>query len=465
MEFDGNNEIPYPLRSVHPLHEIGGEGELPVAAVKARRIAESGCFGAAADKYAKLAEQRPDHPGLRANVALCRMWDGAHKAAAAAFRLAAGAERDFETAAEYEALAQLLSLTEEGGGQVTLKDVAYTAESVSGLLSELDGRPAFHRLPIPDDEERPARLSAVYEILDRPLPEPTADDAAELSADAIPRVVGEVTVLDGGDGDPPRAILSAFEGDELTAARAALDGVPGLGEGEQAPDEIENYSLPAEMFGLRWRWSFPKAVPQRRRRAMEQAEWHRRVAEVWPDTPLSALGGKTPAAGEGGRRAAGPAGRGAVRAGRRLRPRPVRTGPERAAGGVRPAADRAGAGRRGRPRGRLLRDPPVPHGGEGPDRPAVAHGAQPRPAGAHLPLPAGRADRGARPPPPSGRRPTPARPTRRWSTSPATGSTMTRRSACWTRAASSRRGSRTTSRRCSAGTPANWRCGWKTPPT
>ena len=297
MEFDGNNEIPYPLRSVHPLHEVtasgkDGDEEFVAAAQKARRIAESGCFGAAADKYAKLAEQRPNDPGLRSNVALCRMWDGSHKAAAAAFRLAAGSEKDFETAAEYEALAQLLSLTDESGPQVGLKDVPFTISSVAALLSDLDGRATFHRLPSPDDEERPARLAAVYELLDRPMP--VAEDAAEITADDVPRVVGEVTVLEGAPGEPPRAILSAFEGDELAAAETFLAEVPGLTRGDDPPDDIESYSLPAEMFGLRWRWAFPESVPQRTRRAMERAEWDRRVDEVWPTTPLAALGGRSP---------------------------------------------------------------------------------------------------------------------------------------------------------------------------
>ncbi|MEM9702919.1 MAG: tetratricopeptide repeat protein, partial [Planctomycetota bacterium] len=68
MEFDGDAEVPYPLRSVHPLYEIGGEGEAAEAAAKARRIAESGCYGAAAEKYAAVAKALPNHAGVRANV-------------------------------------------------------------------------------------------------------------------------------------------------------------------------------------------------------------------------------------------------------------------------------------------------------------------------------------------------------------------------------------------------------------
>ncbi|HEX6985633.1 MAG TPA: tetratricopeptide repeat protein, partial [Planctomycetaceae bacterium] len=47
LEFDGNADIPYPLRSVHSLREVGGDAERQDAARKATRLAERGCFGPA----------------------------------------------------------------------------------------------------------------------------------------------------------------------------------------------------------------------------------------------------------------------------------------------------------------------------------------------------------------------------------------------------------------------------------
>ncbi|MFH5805421.1 tetratricopeptide repeat protein [Alienimonas sp. DA493] len=294
MEFDGNAEIPYPLRSVHPLKDVEGEGGAYENAAKARRIAESGCYGAAADRYAATASDLPGNAAVRANLGYCRAFDGDHKAATGALRKAAEAESNFEIAAEHEAIAQLLALTEEGG-TVDLKERIYAPENAAKLLSELDAHDRFHRLPDdPDPDEAPP--AGVYEVLDRPLP-PSSED---LTADAVPHVVGELTVFaqSGEDGSGgPRAVLSSFEGEEWDAAEAVLNeiGVPLAAEGEQPPgDEDGRYGLPKEMWGLRWRWAFPNGVSLRRRRELESAEWNRRITQEWPETPLNALGGKTP---------------------------------------------------------------------------------------------------------------------------------------------------------------------------
>ncbi|MFQ5733473.1 MAG: hypothetical protein ACE5KM_16165, partial [Planctomycetaceae bacterium] len=43
-----------------------------------------------------------------------------------------------------------------------------------------------------------------------------------------------------------------------------------------------------------WRWRFPDKTPHRRRRQLERDMWDRVTSTVWPETPLAALGGKTP---------------------------------------------------------------------------------------------------------------------------------------------------------------------------
>ena len=300
MEFDGNAEVPYPLRSVHPLTDPRGDGEAQEAAAKARRIAESGCYGAAADRYAQAAAALPGDAGLRANVGLCRAFDGDHKAAAGALRKAAEAEPDFEVAVEYETLAQLLALGEEGGG-VNLRERVFAPNSVAQLLSDLDNHDRFHRLPNDPDPDDPAPPDAVYELLDRPLPA----SADGLMGDAVPNVAGELTIFatsgpDGAGG--PRAVLSAFEGDEWDAAVRLLDGIgppEAAAEEQPPPSDGGRYALPRELFGLRWRWAFPEGVSLRRRRELESDEWTRRIHERWPETPLAALDGKTPAAAAG----------------------------------------------------------------------------------------------------------------------------------------------------------------------
>ncbi|NNJ25568.1 hypothetical protein [Alienimonas chondri] len=297
MEFDGNAEVPYPLRSVHPLADIKGEGEAVDAAAKARRIAESGCYGAAADRYAAVASDLPDNADVRANAGLCHAFDGNHKAASAALSEAAEAEDDFEVAAELEALAQLLGLAEEGGS-VDLKERLFAPASISKLLSELDDHDRFLRLPQAAEEDDPNPPAAVYELLDRPMP--SSDDGSELTGDAVPNVIGELTLYapaEEDDADGPRAALSGFEGEEWDAAFALVEeiGLPEAPDDEQPPEGDDGrYGLPRELWGLRWRWAFPDGVALRRRRELESEEWTRRINEVWPETPLAALDGKTP---------------------------------------------------------------------------------------------------------------------------------------------------------------------------
>ena len=301
MEFDGDAEVPYPLRSVHPLNAVGGGDEAQLAGAKARRIAESGCYGAAADKYAQLAKAAPNDADVRANVGYCRAFDGDHAAAAGALKKAAELETDFETAAEYEAIAQLLALTADAE-TVDLKERVFAVDSTSGLLTDLDGNDLFHRLPDDPRDDGPEPPDAVYEILDRPVP----GDHAGLTRTGVPNVVGELTVFDApagslknrDDGAGPRAVLSAFSGEEWDAALAAVEAA-GL---QAAPDEEQvdrgdgEFGLPKELWGLRWRWAFPDGMPLRERRALEGEEWHHRVETVWPDTPLAALDGETPLA-------------------------------------------------------------------------------------------------------------------------------------------------------------------------
>lgn len=264
LEFDGNGEIPYPLRSVHPLAEVEPGGEISEAvaeaAAKARRIAESGCYGAAADRYAAAASKATGHAGLRMNVGLCRAWDADHGAASGALTKAAAKESDFEVAAELEAIGQLLTIAEEGGS-IDLKERVYVVPSVSGLLSDLDDRPRFHRLTVTPEPDGPPPPTAVYELLDREMP--TALDGA--TAADVPNVVGELSIFDsrgaGGEQDGPRAVLSAFFGSELDAAEELVgDTALTLAPEAEQLDDAGGYGLPEELWGLRWRWAFPEGT-------------------------------------------------------------------------------------------------------------------------------------------------------------------------------------------------------------
>lgn len=302
LEFDGNSDIPYPLRSVHSLRDVAGDADRQDVARKAMRLAERGCFGPAAERFAALAQQAPDDPAVEYNFALCKAWDGDEEVAAEAFGRAALAEQDFELAAEYEALEQLLR-TDLDGQAVRMKNAEYRVPSASRLITQLDEHSRCVKFTLPPEAAGENGLpDAVFELLDRPLPE----DAAGLGPDDLPRAVGQLAIFGKPeDAEEPRAALAAFEGRDYDAAKALLTEVaPSL---EFVDERIEEGDavLPRDLAPLHARLAFPEKTPVKVRRDVERRRWEHGVGEIWMNAPQEALDGKSPAqaAGDEGLRA------------------------------------------------------------------------------------------------------------------------------------------------------------------
>lgn len=302
LEFDGNADIPYPLRSVHPLREIAGDADRQDAARKAMRLAERGCFGPAAERFVHLAQQTPDDPAVEYNIALCTAWEGDEEVAAEAFGRAALAEPDFELAAEYEALEQLLRANLDGQ-PVRMKNAEYRlGGSASRLITDLDGHPRCVKFSLPPEAAGGGGMpDAVFELLDRPMPE----GVAGLAPDDLPRAVGQLAVFGSPeDADEPRAALAAFEGGDFDAAKALLAeataGLELLDERSEDGDAV----LPRELAPLHARLAFPEKTSVKVRRDLEHRRWESAV-EAWLNAPQEALIGKSPlaAAGDEGLRA------------------------------------------------------------------------------------------------------------------------------------------------------------------
>ncbi|MGC1272148.1 MAG: hypothetical protein WBC44_00470, partial [Planctomycetaceae bacterium] len=219
LEFDGNADIPYPLRSVHSLREIAGDADRQEAARKANRLAERGCFGSAAERFVHLAQQTPDDPAIEYNIALCTAWEGDEEVAAEAFGRAALAEPNFELAAEYAALEQFLRANFDER-LVRMRNVEYRVVAASKLITDLDNHPRCVKFTLPAEAAGANGMpDAVFELIDRPLPE-SLDGC---SPDDLPSAIGQLAVFGTPqDADEPRAALAAFEGDEFEAAKGLL---------------------------------------------------------------------------------------------------------------------------------------------------------------------------------------------------------------------------------------------------
>jgi len=316
VQFDGNRRAPFPLRSVHELAEFTPAENKQEEARKAHLLCLLGCWRPAAKILSQLAEEQPDdaaldapaasHPSRDAalwyDVGLCRAWDGDEKLAAEALHKAAALQSDRETAVEWETLAQLLdnNVSED---RVQLLSRRFDVSSISRLIGVLDDDERFSRVELPDDpdDDMPA---AVFHVDDRP--EFLKQPPESLTLETLPNLVAQITIFDADEDDdeeeeevdaqPPRAIVTGREGDAFEAAVKLFVDAAGdlVTQGDPEDDEESTPTIPRDYAMLMWRWDFPDGTPLGVRRRLDRDMWRKATLTVWPDAPLSALGGKSP---------------------------------------------------------------------------------------------------------------------------------------------------------------------------
>ena len=295
IQFDGTREIPFPFRSVYALSDPGGEGEDD--GQDAFLLAGCGCWSEAAERYAELADAQPERAELRYNEGLCRAWSGQPTAAAAALRTAAGGIDDAETAADHQALAQLLELAERDDA-VAVVNRRFEIESVSQVLTLLDDHAEFERVDAgtPSAEGDP---SGLYHLLDRPLK--TAPTEEELTLETVPRVIGRLMVDDANSetGQPPLIHVVGRQGEEIEGLEAALRGATGelVGAAKETDDGEQEETLeriPVEFEELYTTWHFASGTSVAVKRDLQRQHVQQFLATTWPQTPLVALEGRTP---------------------------------------------------------------------------------------------------------------------------------------------------------------------------
>lgn len=295
LEFDGNRNILYPFRSVHDLAEFTSDDEdLNKDAVRAGRLAAIGCYGPAARLFARIAEQEADSAAVWQNVGLCQAWDGDEPSAAQSLHLAARLHDDRLAAVECETIAQLLDQRHDEESLKVL-GVKYNVKSVSRLLTLFSQHDRFARVARPpSSEEDSSAPDGHFRILDRVLPDDKPDD---LTIDDIPNVLAEVLVFDADEDDPSEMQLVVRDAEQLDEIRDLLQEVAGdeLVADESEDDEPQVVDLiPSDLARLKWDWHFPEETPPIRRTELEQEMWRRAVYEIWPQTPLIGLGGRSP---------------------------------------------------------------------------------------------------------------------------------------------------------------------------
>lgn len=296
LRFDGNDSDPFFVRGVHPVPNIEGTEEEQKSVRMAAKYGSVGCWDAAADLLAKLAEAAPEKAERWHALGLAAAYDGNEQRAVDAFRRAASAYADPGLAVECQTLATYFELTHLSA---TVDMLARTIpiQSVSRVLSILDQDPRLVRLPTPparDPDQFP--VSAVYEVLDRPAP--TAEQLSTLSRETVPVLQGQISIYDASAeaGQAARLILAGFIENGLNDADDLLRAT--LGELAQFDQLIED-KVVAHSAAFRpflGRWGSLSGVSNSRRREFEIAEWDRRLDELIDTTPFAVLGDRTIAA-------------------------------------------------------------------------------------------------------------------------------------------------------------------------
>jgi Flp pilus assembly protein TadD len=303
LKLDGDARTPYPLRSVQNLVPYPPSGPNAAEANKAAALAKIACFGPAGPTFAKIAEQEPDNAEVWRNVALCRAWDADEPGAAQAFHKAASVSQNFEFAVECETLAQLLD-AKHTADRILPVTVDMPVKSASRLLGLLEGNEQF--LPLPTQTEADADgppIAGRRILLDRPVPK---ESASAPEFDAIPTVLGSLTVYDALPDQNLDAVaaISGYatpEFDEIVTKfqQLAADEItqPPARE-ELVGTELE--PIPREQIAYFRRKLF-SATPDSKRssRALQESWWKHLVDDVWLNTPLAALEGKSPSAAAG----------------------------------------------------------------------------------------------------------------------------------------------------------------------
>jgi hypothetical protein len=292
VEFIRDTQMSYPIRDGYALTRIGDDDPLKPQFDQARQLAERGRFSDAAKAFGMLARQAPKRSGLWWNIAVCHAAAAEDPLAVEALKAAAANEPDFETGVDCLALARLLRSPADGA-KVKQLSAKYVVDSVSKLLTALDQHPQYVRVETPDQPEDDAglpRTAAIYRILDR---DPSLVPVADLSAENVAHILGDLAIFDRVQTDPARAFVSGLGPERLaqmTAAFAAVAGELARADGEPR----EHGFVRTEHAPLVQDWYFPDDIPRPQLNALLKSLHRHIIDEAWPDTAQEALGGKTP---------------------------------------------------------------------------------------------------------------------------------------------------------------------------
>lgn len=259
----------------------------------ALRLAMQGCWRAAAQKYAALAERHPQDPLVWRHLGVCRLRVLDEEGAIAALRrLSAlpGIPRD--QAVEAECLAIYLA----GPAPIDMvpeMTVTYVVKDTSQLREQFLSNKRLQSVPVPRPVEEPSPNEppplAAYLLLDRPVP-PTAQN---LSRDTVPRLLGSLLLYGKETDRPARLEFVTLKMSDYEARLKQLVEVGGPLLGEKLSEE-ETGRASAVAAALSINWRLPDETPPDVRKRLVQEQRTLGLLSIWPNLPMGALDGRSP---------------------------------------------------------------------------------------------------------------------------------------------------------------------------
>jgi tetratricopeptide (TPR) repeat protein len=255
--------------------------------------AGEGLWSSAAAAFETLTSDPVAGPAAERNAGFCRLWLADDAAATAALRRYAARLGTTEEAVDLEALCQQID-EPDPDDQVEHVQLTWPLRDRPALLDALKAEKAVHPEGVgpldPDDPESPEIDQ--FALLDRPQADPSAilpADGSGLTVDQVPRVLGRVFV--GADS----ATLEAFDDgrlDGLSERFTTLAG-PSLAPAHPRTKVLEKASR--LQLAMTWEWLLPDGVSPENAQRLSREFGSRLVWDVWPNTRMRSLSGRTPA--------------------------------------------------------------------------------------------------------------------------------------------------------------------------
>jgi hypothetical protein len=254
---------------------------------EALRVARDGRWRDAATQFRAIAE-RDGSPAAIRNHGLCRLFLGEEGPAAAAlgrYRQGLGPDAA-EESLDLTALLQLIQ-PPNPDELVDRLQLSWKVRSRKKLIEAFDADPTILAQGRPNAQQEGESDAVLYAIVDRPLPE--VADPEQLQADQIPPirahliVEGETLTLEGYDD-------GRLDGLTQKVIQAAGEALP-----PAHPKTKKVGADPIHEVALRWEWIVPPGVTPFQLKRLQRARRLRMLKEIWPQTKMPWLKGKTPA--------------------------------------------------------------------------------------------------------------------------------------------------------------------------